>query len=374
MDPATQGVPGYFVWQTPGQPVVVHLNVDLVDRMSADILRGFGAVPKRGAEVGGVLVGTVTRGNPPGSVTTVRIEDFEAVPCSYSRGPSYLLSAAERARFDETCRRRSTEVVGYYRSHTRDGLTLQPEDIQLLDQLFPAATQVALLVKPFATKPGVAGFFVRENGAFPAATPLEFPFRRWEMTGEEPPRRAPMQERKRKERAPRKPAPSGPLDQSATPSAASLAASARYYRIFSAEPAEPPKKPPEEPGKPKSRTGMWLVASFVFLLLGVLLGYEASRITAPPSAAADFALSLAVERSGQNLTVRWNPEARAVVSARSGVLEIEDGGETKHQELDRAILSGGNFVYGTASGKVGFRLVLHLDSGVSVTQALEWVP
>ena len=116
---------------------------------------------------------------------------------------------------------------------------------------------------------------------------------------------------------------------------------------------------------------MWLVASFVFLLLGVLLGYEASRITVPQRG-PDFALSLAAERNGENLTVRWNPNARAVVSASSGVLDIDDGGETKHVPLDRANLSNGNFVYGTASDKVRFRLVLDLGPGLSVTGTLDW--
>ncbi len=364
-------MPGYFVWQAPGQPVVIHLSVDVVDRMGADILRGFGAVPKRGAEVGGVLIGTTQRGD----VHTIRIEDFEAIPCTYSRGPSYLLTDAERALFEEVCQRRSAEIVGYYRSHTRDGLALQPEDLQLLEQLFPSASQVALLVKPFATKPGVAGFFVRENGAFPAATPLEFPFRRWEMTGQEPPRRAPMQERKRREREPEQREDVAAVS-SALPEDKAIAAPASapqpYHRIFSAEPQEPSKPTPEEPRAPKSRTGLWLVASFVFLLLGVLLGYQASRITAPQRGASDFALSLAVERTGENLTVRWNPAARAVLSASSGVLEIDDGSQTQRRELDRANLSSGNFVYGTASDKVRFRLVVYLNSGLSVTEALEW--
>jgi hypothetical protein len=364
MEPATQAVPGYFVWQVPGQPVVVHLSVDVVDRMGADILRGFGAVPKRGAEVGGILIGTIERGD----VSTVRITDFEPVPCTYARGPSYLLTDAERVYFDEVCQRRGTEIVGYYRSHTRDGLALQPEDIQLLDRHFSLPAQVALLVKPFGTKPGVAGFFVRNKGAFPAATPLEFPFRRWEMTGEEPPRRPSLQDRNRKERDPAQ-TPSKPGEESV---AAAPEAAQPYYRIFSAEPKKPPEKLPKEPRESKSRTGMWMVASFVFLLLGVLLGYEASRITAPQRGAADFALSLAVEATGENLTVRWNPEAKAVVSASSGVLEIDDGGETKRRELDRANLSSGNFVYGTASSQVRFRLVLDLGSGLSVTEALDW--
>jgi hypothetical protein len=366
MDPATQAVPGYFVWEVPGQAVVVHLRLDVVDRMAADILRGFGAVPKRGAEVGGILVGVIEPGGSPSDVGTVRIEDFEPVPCKYVRGPSYLLTEYERMLFDEVCERRSPEnaghtyAVGYYRSHTREGLALQPEDIELLDRHFPSPSQIALLVKPFGTKPSVAGFFIRENGKFPAATPLEFPFRRWEMTGEEPPRRPTLQESKPKQKEPQPQAPAP-----------------RYERIFSAEPEEPPEEPPEQyrppepPVSPKSRSGMWMVAAFIFLLLGVLLGYEASRITAPRRA-SDFALALAVERTGVNLTVHWNPDAPAVRSASKGTLEIDDGGETKRVDLDRADLSSGSMVYRNASEKVRFRLVMYLDSGLSVTEELQW--
>src|ERR1700676_1049788 len=112
MGPAAQDVPGHFVWEVPGQPVVVHLRLDVVDRMAGEIMRGFGAVPKRGAEVGGVLLGVITQGNSPGEVSTVRIEDFEAVPCKYVRGPSYLLTEPERTLFAEACQRRSAEIVG----------------------------------------------------------------------------------------------------------------------------------------------------------------------------------------------------------------------------------------------------------------------
>jgi len=359
MEASTQGVPGYFVWQVPGQPVVVHLSIEVADRMNADIMRGFGLVPKRGAEVGGILIGTVESG-------TIRIEDFETIPCTYARGPSYLLTDAERAAFEEVCKRRGAEALGYFRSHTRDGLALQPEDLQLLERRF----QLALLVKPFATKPGIGGFFIRENGVFPATTPLEFPFRRWEMTGEEPPRRAPMQERKQRDRGPQTKEDAGPVAPPAEQAVAPLAAGQKpYYRIFSMEPPEPP---PEKPERPKSRTGMWLVACFVFLLLGVLLGYEAMRITAPQRGASDFTLSLAAERTGENLTVRWNPNARAIISATNGVLDIDDGGETRHVELDRATLSNGSMVYHNMSDKVRFRLVVDLNSGSSVTEAREW--
>jgi len=333
-------VPGYYVWAVPGKPVAVHLRLDVVDGLAAEFLRGLGAVPKRGAEVGGVLLGSIE----PGLVkdtSIVRVDDFEPVPCSYVRGPSYLLTDDDRTLFDEVCKRRNP--VGYYRSHTREGLSLGPEDIHVLEQNFPLGANIALLVRPLADKPGVAGFFVRENGVFPGKTWLEFPLRRWEMTGEEPP-------------APPRTLPQPPEPPKVEP--------AQPVEVVSA--AGPTPSP-----RPKSRAGIWMVAAFVFLLLGVLLGYEASRITAPRRA-SDFAVSLAVERSGENLMVHWNRDAPAVRSASSGLLEIDDGGEMKRMELDRANLSGGSFIYRNASEKVRFRLVMYLDPGVSVTEELDW--
>ena len=134
-----------------------------------------------------------------------------------------------------------------------------------------------------------------------------------------------------------------------------------------------PKEAPEQqaPRGPKSRTGLWMVAAFVFLLLGVLLGYEASRLTTPMRT-SDFALSLTVERTGENLTVHWNPDALAVRSAGSGTLEIVENGETKRVELDRANLSNGGFAYRNATDQVRFRLMLHLASGLSVTEERDW--
>ena len=205
MEPRTQDVPGYYVWEVPGKPFVVQLNLDVIDSVSADVMRGFGAVPKRGAEVGGVLLGSIERGKQ----TIVRVEDFESVECAYKRGPSYLFTEDDGAAFDDACERwrpdpsRPSYAVGFFRSHTRDGLSLTPEDIELLDTYFAGPSHIALLIKPFATKVSQAGFFFREDGVFPGETPLRFPFRRRELTGEEAPPRRPLTERGPRARRPR---------------------------------------------------------------------------------------------------------------------------------------------------------------------------
>src|SRR5579872_685625 len=190
----TQDPAGYYIWGVPGQAVVIHLRLDVVDRLAAEIMRGFGALPKRGAEIGGVLIGTIR----PGVPAIVRIEDFETVPCEYRRGPSYLFAEEDGVAFENCFRRLQPSAsplaygVGYFRSHTRDGFSLEADDIELMNNFFPSAAHVALLMKPYATKVSVGGFFVREYGEFPETTPLEFPMHRRELLGEDPPSRRPL--------------------------------------------------------------------------------------------------------------------------------------------------------------------------------------
>src|SRR5580700_5320819 len=111
METPAQDASGYYVWEAPGKGFEVHVHIDLIDALVAEIMRGFGAVPKRGAEVGGLLLGSIEGGasTERGASTIVFIEDFEPVECEYTRGPSYLFSPEEREGFDEACARWSPE-------------------------------------------------------------------------------------------------------------------------------------------------------------------------------------------------------------------------------------------------------------------------
>jgi hypothetical protein len=362
MDTPTQGTAGYYVWEVEGQPVAIHLHLEVVDRLGPEIMRGFGAVPKRGAEVGGVLLGTIEHGEQ----TIVRIEDFEPVACDYKRGPSYLLTEDDGAMFEDAWARWQPEgsepayAVGYYRSHTRDGLSLAPEDIDLLERYFPDPEHVALLVKPFATKVSTAGFFVRKDGTFPQATAQEFPLRRRELTGEEPPPRRPLTDRPRDRR----------------PRAETVASvSEAEYDLGDSVPAQP-AYPAAAPAKSLFRGGwVWIPLSFVFLLLGVLLGFQsAMTIGAKPSstAATDFSLGLMVTRAEDNLTVKWNREAPPVRVAQKALLEIEDGGYAKPVTLDQANLQNGSIIYHNTGNTVRFRLIVYLNGRLTVAENIEW--
>src|SRR5215471_2839495 len=198
MEALTQAAPGAtnaYRWEIPGKPVAVHLALDVIDNVLPEVMRAFGAVPKRGAETGGLLIGSIERES---GHAIIRVEQIELVPCLYARGPSYLLSSDDRIAFESAVERwapapdRAQYAVGYFRSHTRDGLALSSEDVELLDRLFPGPAQIALLVRPFAAKPIQAGFFFRDNGAFLTETPLRFVFNRRELEAQEAEQQAMM--------------------------------------------------------------------------------------------------------------------------------------------------------------------------------------
>lgn len=343
--------PGYYVWMAEGSPVAIHVRLDVVDRLAAEAMRGYGAVPKRGAEIGGLLIGQVE----PGDTPIVRIEDFEPVPCDYKRGPSYLFTGQDGAAFDQACSRWQPEgagdyAVGYFRSHTREGMGLAPEDIDLLEQHFPGQDRVALLVKPFATRVSAAGFFVRQNGTFPSQSPLEFPLSRRDLGGEPPPARRPLQSRRGR--------------------------TAEFPAPAEREPSPPSLEADPPSTSKRARTGwVWIPLSFIFLLVGVLLGIQSALTMAPKVTGAkpeDFTLSLAVARADGNLTVKWNREAPVVREASRGVLEIEDGGFAKPVDLDATNLRSGSIIYRHSTDHVRFRLTVYVGPRVSVTEALDW--
>ncbi len=351
------------MWQAPGKPFAIHLHLGVVERMNAEIMRGLALVPKRGAEVGGVLYGSIETGE----TTVVRIDDFEPVACEYRRGPSYYLSEGEQETLGNAAGagRDGLRAVGYYRSHTRDGvMSLGSEDLDLIRRYLPDASQVALLVRPFATKVGVAGFFVREDGGFPTETPLEFPFRRREMMGEEAPARRPMHERRPRNRERRPETEYEPRVQESGERAAEyvpdyLPEAPLTWEEFS------------DPPKPRS-PWVWVLLGLLCLGLGGAFGYGWAITRGHASAGAEtYELGLAAGTTGNSLTVRWNREAAAVQSAQRGALEITDGEFSKSIPLGAAQLKEGSVIYQNSSPKVELRLVVFVGSG-TLSESVTW--
>jgi TonB family protein len=165
----------------------VHLPFDLIDKLESLVVESFRSLTSRGSEIGGLLLGRDVAGNP----AMVSVEEFELVTCDYTRGPLYRLSEADMGRFERAIERNGSgepRVVGFFRSHTRKGLSLDADDLAFLDARFREAHQIALLIRPFATKASTAGVFIRENGSIHTeASYLEFPFRSSQLAASAPP-------------------------------------------------------------------------------------------------------------------------------------------------------------------------------------------
>ena len=156
---------GYYRWAEPNSDITVCLKTEMVDRLQIDALRGIVSSPHAGKEVGGILLGR-TETNNAGVLTFV--EDFAPFPCAHRNGPFYDLTAAEAAGFEAMLAQGRTEweqsVVGYYRSHDRDGLFLSPADLQLIERHFPAQDNIFLIIKTLPNRACTAGFFFWKNG------------------------------------------------------------------------------------------------------------------------------------------------------------------------------------------------------------------
>ncbi|MBL8222386.1 MAG: hypothetical protein JNL62_24325 [Bryobacterales bacterium] len=368
--------PKHYVWEVPGKRLTIHVDFAVIDRMVQEVMRGFGAIPRRGAEVGGVLLGRAEVADR----VIVHVEDFEPVMCEHRRGPSYLLSETDVGRFAETIARhrfspqKSVYAVGCYRSHTRDGLCLTPEDLAHFDAYFPDVSDVFLLIKPYATKVSQAGFFFREeDGIRVESSYLEFPFRRKELGGGATPG---VRNRETGPVAHPIPAP--------LPAAPSYPVVPRMYETAEPEVAEETTDPVAAPsfGLPMEdlprRRNVWIPLSFIFLLVGVLVGFQASLTYRPAKAAGlvgdAYQLSLTAGKSGDYVLVRWDRAAPAIRGALRGVLRINDGGREKEVDIDALQLQNPQVFYRNVSDKVTFKLEVFTKERVSLSETVEWKP
>jgi hypothetical protein len=175
------GGASFYRWEVAGKPIAILFSLDLMDRLEREVLERFKAVTVRGSEIGGVLSGRVIAGSQP----TIVIEKFEPVECDYSRGSLYLLSDEDKVRLKQTIERTASapgvSVAGFFRSNTRRELLLDDEDQALAKEFFSDPNNVFLLVRPFAMKPSLGGFFFWEDGQLPEGSYQEFPFKRSEI-------------------------------------------------------------------------------------------------------------------------------------------------------------------------------------------------
>ncbi len=394
----------WYTWQVEQKPVTAKFSFALIDRLEREAVEGFRSLSSRGSEIGGILLGRVTLGTPH----VVAVEDFTAVPCDYSRGPLYRLSEIDIARFRPAMERKyaadALSPVGFFRSHTRKNLSLDEDDLAVLDALFTAPHHIALVIRPFATKASMAGLFLRENGTMRTESSyLEFPFRSTELPGAAPepapvkatPRAQIVPIASRREIAlesftpppPAKEIPavieaaSAPVEQppaelaKPAPAEAVQPAKAEPELAASAEPAtaaplaEPAPFAPSfgeretvaaDSGAKSNKMLLLGLGAMVGLLAVVLLfvypGWMRQKPTAPAAVVDSSPLAMRVERTGNEILLTWRADSDQMRSVTQAVLQISDGPQQENVTLDAAQFRSGRIVYSPGTADVVFRM------------------
>jgi hypothetical protein len=370
-------IPAFYTWEAVGKSVSVHLDYDFIDRISMEIMRGFSLVPKRGAEVGGLLLGTVEIGEQ----VVIRVEDYEAVPCEYLRGPSYLLSPNDEERFAATVQRyeqsqdKRLYVVGLFRSHTRDTeLALADEDVAVFRKFANDPANIFLLVRPYATKASVGAIFFEEDGELGRGPSYkEFPFRRRELggmpvvrneetgeaTGEATDLRSWSQRiQESRERQDKQQSQSGEDDvppQPILPAPVPLA---------------------DSPSQKFRRKWILIPLSFFFLLLGLVLGFQAALFLnngqQDELAFQSLGFNLEAFADKDGILLRWDSRAPAIRFGQRATLTIADGEFEKSVPVDAVQLQAGTARYRSTGSGVKFRLEVQTQRGSFVSQTVTY--
>ena len=306
------------VWSDEAVSLTIEWPVSLFDRLSLDGFEAFKSLPRRGLEIGGLLLGSV---RTSAGHTTISIEDYQPVPSEHRFGPSYVLSQADLASFDESFAHHP-QAVGMYRTDTHSNTLILQKDIEpVFQRHFATRESILLLLHPASRKAA----FCRNTGGRLSLV-HKFPIH---MAGLPQPLEA-----------------AGPEN---TPAAAPLPGPA------------PQPTPPARPKKPQGK--IWAVRAAAVIIGGVLGAFTwqlveprwpGTRPAAPAGSATGVPLQ--ISRAGHMVFLAWDREAAAIAGASHAILHVRDGNHKIDLPLTAAELGSGRFSYWPATPDPTFRL------------------
>jgi hypothetical protein len=398
---ASRTLAEYYQWEETDRGIRIFMHSGMADRLQAEILRAADG----GTEVGGILLGCIEE---DGGKAITCIDDFAAVPCSYLGGPLYTLSGEDTVHLETVLLRTALagcespdapSVLGYYRSHLRDGLWLSPADLPVIDSYFQAPDSVFLVVKALANaKACTAGFFFWEDGQIQTEfSPLEVALARTpSLPSASPPAAGDVIDLHDSPDDDASPGLDDHLNDDLPDDLAALFRKAAVPEpgiapaiapALEPEASCPPPgataAPPAQSGKaPRAWQGLWVRVATISIATAALVISAVTYLGAPrppreeaaASTPAASVLGLHVDRNPPDLLVSWNPNAREIVAARRATLSIRDGRAERSVDLDVAQLSSGSYLYRAASDDLQFRLEVYGADEGSVAQSIRISP
>ncbi len=401
-----------LTWSVPECPFSIETSARVLDDIRLTVMDAFFSLPRGGAEIGGILLGTFHNGR-------LVITDYAGLDCEHAYGPSFTLSPPDEERLTRLLAAHRNDPggarpVGWYHSHTRSEIFLSDADLKIHQTYFPESWQVALVMKPHTLQPARIGYFFRQaDGSVHAAASYRedlleaLPVR--QMPTGAPAAPAPNDSASRRLRQypgsvvePAAEIVAVPLPvatpESVHPSPTVIEATAPVA-VPVPEPVPPAPPAPafriENPGSGRN----WMVAGIGFVAVLGICG-AAFRIrqmwmpramvavqsmvsaTRPAPVAAPSpvvvppppALKLStLDREGQ-LQISWDRTSPVVQHASDAVLEINEGGPSLTAiQLDAAHLQAGIFTYARTAEKVDVRLIVHQEKGPDLREVTSFL-
>jgi hypothetical protein len=313
-----------LLWTVPEFPFTVNCPWDILEEIHGTVQDGFRKLSRGGVEVGGVLFGRRTE-------RTVQILAWRPIECEHSRGPAFLLSNNDKHALLESLQAAGRdpqlqvlEPVGWFVSHTRAGLLMTEEDLELFQRQFGEPWQVTLVYSPSRQGPTRAGFFVRDaNGAVRTESCYrEFVVVETRSPKTEDPGAIPA--------SARTPAPPRQRVRQAAPRPGGLEMQPRGYRRFA------------------------------FVALALVL-FAVAALAVPRmfnNTVSNDPLQLKLLDAQGQLRVEWDRLSGTVQQADSATLIITDGKPVPPIELDRETIQGGSVTYARLSEDVSVKMLI----------------
>jgi len=409
-------------WSTPQCPFAIQYVPRVLDDIRLAVVDAFFSLPRGGAEIGGILLGSHSEGR-------VVIAGYEALDCEHAFGPGFKLSAHDKAQLTRMLaaeRPANLRPVGWYHSHTRNEILLSEADVEIHKDYFPEFWQVALVIKPHTFEPARAGFFFREADGeiHRSESYLEFELEQLSVRqipsgSPSPEKHGPPAERRdtpsRAGTAPpvkvitlaampvAEPEPSARAPQPVPEPAAAKAEAAPEAKREPEARREPEPAPVPEAGPtpqpeaapevdvpqflqpPRERSWRWLktvAAMAVGFAIGsagyfthqvwvpqLLAGMDRvhdmfARKGAQTPAVPQAPINLSLLDTGGQLQIRWDRNSPTVRNGGNALLEILDAGlPPRAIPLDEAHLKSGSFTYAREGGRVDVVLAIDQPNG-----------
>ena len=349
-----------FSWTFPGAPIRINIPLHLIAKLRAELDQQESSGNLASTEVGGLLLGYQK------NLTTIEIDDYLWVASKSPSDGQYSLdiSILERLRSEYGARPgngdRQPQVLGYFRTQSKDHLHLRVQEIGLVREHFHDPTNVALLILT-STRPPTAGyFFWMEKDVLAPVSFKDFPLDAKVLRLQAQPHAAdipvsqPVEEKKMALRL-------RSMARENTPARA-VTEPVETSRTATAAQKEPKRISP----RMMAVTGA-LCAALVLAGLSVFLLRERGLSKPPQPTSAPVTtlpLQLEVEAQGNGLNVRWNPQSVPVLHGREGHLVILDGDrQPQIIQLDSQQLTSGHVYYRSSSERIQFQLEIVDQSG-----------